>query len=185
GQLLRVDVDQCVEVDLAPVGRLVLEFEVHVVVGDGAVFDDDLVDDAMHQVAGVLVAQPGHEPVRVVANLVQPVVGGELHAEAVEGGEVGGVEGADDVVSHESVGGDDLDLRAVRGEAFCGGQCLVAAVIVENEYARPWGHIARKDVPGRHGQVGPGHQSRSGRQASGGDDHGVGFECLHGSGVGE
>src|SRR5215469_287849 len=82
--LLWLDLDQRAEICLAAICRLSSEFDVYVVVGNRAVLDDDLIDDALHGLTGVLISQRGHQPVGVPLNLAEPMIGCESHAGAVE-----------------------------------------------------------------------------------------------------
>lgn len=114
-----------------------MSVDVQVVVRDGAVLEDDVIDYPQRAITGVLVLQHRREAVGVAANLAPPEVGCEAHAAPVERRQVGGIQRADDVVSHKPVGGDDRDLRTASDKMLCGRQRRLTAVIVEDEHAMP------------------------------------------------
>ena len=124
-QVSGLDVDQRVEVYLGVLGRLCFSATYSRRWGSCRARrrrDRRSAD----RITGVFVSQHRDEAVAAAVNLAQPVVGCESHAGAVEGGKVRGIQRADEIVSHESVGGDDLDVRAAarrRSTVEAPGRC--------------------------------------------------------------
>jgi len=70
-------VDEDVEIYLSAVGGPGSELEIQLIVGNGAVFDDHLVDDPLDRLPDGLVAEYRDEPVGAATDVLEPVVGSE------------------------------------------------------------------------------------------------------------
>jgi hypothetical protein len=126
-QSLWCGVDEGVEIYLSAVGGPGSELEIQLIVGNGAVFDDHLVDDPLDRLPDGLVAEYRDEPVGAATDVLEPVVGSEADAGTVEGLQIRRVQGADHLLAHHPIRGDELHLRPGGGEALRGPQRLVAA----------------------------------------------------------
>ena len=101
---------QRLEIGLAAIERALLELPVEPGVGRDAVLDHDLIDRALLELLGVLVAQHRDLLVALGVDAVEPEVGRRNDALAVEAAVEDGERRAADVVGDLHVGGHHLDL---------------------------------------------------------------------------
>src|SRR6185295_3596190 len=132
---------------LAAIERALLELPVEFGVGRDAVLDYDLIDHALLELVGVLVAQDRDLLVALGVDAVEPKVGRRNDALAVEAAVEDGERRAADVVGNLHVGGHHLNLGAAAREKVRRAEAGVRpdAVIEEDILGRR--DLLREDIP--------------------------------------